>query len=145
MAYWYHMALLILVIIGSGDALLWVLLPSYQLNQCWLKQIFISFKEVYLEMRSEKCWVLKVLTHWRQDTYICVSKLTIIGSDNGLLPVQCQAIIWTNAGILLIRTLGSNFSEILSKIHTFSFTKMRLKMLSGKWQPFCPGGDELSL
>ena len=38
-----------------------------------------------------------------------------------------QAIIWTNAGILLIETLGTNFSEILIKILTFSFKKMRLK------------------
>ena len=38
---------------------------------------------------------------------------TIIGSNNGLSPGRRQAIIWTNAGILLIRTLGANFSEIL--------------------------------
>ena len=113
------------------------------------KQIFISFKEVYLEMRSVICWPcywgLKVLTHWRRETYICISKLTIIGSDNGLLPVRHQAIIWTSAGFLLILTLGTNFSEILSEIHIFSFMNMHLKMLSGKWRPFCPGGDELSL
>ena len=46
-----------------------------------------------------------VLTHWGRVTHICVSKLTIIGSDNGLSPGRRQAIIWTNAGILLIRTL----------------------------------------
>ena len=40
-------------------------------------------------------------------TYICVGKLTIIGSDNGLSPGRRQAIIWTNAGILLIGTLGT--------------------------------------
>ena len=57
------------------------------------------------------------LTHWGRMTYICVSKLTIIGSDNGLSPGQCQAIIWTNAGILLIQT----FNEISSDIHTISF------------------------
>ena len=50
---------------------------------------------------------------------------------------RCQAIIWTNAGILVIRTLGTNFSEILSKIHTFSFKKMHLKMSSAKWWLFC--------
>ena len=33
-------------------------------------------------------------------THIYVGKLTIIGSDNGLLPGRIQAIIWTNAGIL---------------------------------------------
>ena len=31
----------------------------------------------------------------------------IIGSDNGLSPVRRQAIIWTNAGILLIGPLGT--------------------------------------
>ena len=74
-------------------------------------------------------------THWGHVMYICVSKLTIIGSDNGLLPDCHQAIIWTNAGILLIRTTGTN-SEILSEIHTASLKKMRWKMLSVKWQQF---------
>ena len=68
------------------------------------------------------------LTHWGQVTPICVNKLTIIGSDNGLSPGRRQAIIWTNAGLFLIRTLGTDFSEILSEIHTFSFKKMHLKM-----------------
>ena len=53
--------------------------------------------------------------------HINISKLTIIGFDNGLLPGQCQAIIWTNAGILLIRTLGTNFSEIFSEIQENAF------------------------
>ena len=65
-----------------------------------------------------KVVVLKalILTHWGQVRHICVNKLTIIGSDNGLSPGQCQAIIWTNAGILLIGPLGTNFSEILIEI-----------------------------
>ena len=67
------------------------------------------------------------LTHWGRVTQICVSKLTIIGSDNGLSPGRRQAIIWTNAGILLIGPLGTNFSEILIEILTFSFKKMRLR------------------
>ena len=48
-------------------------------------------------------------------THICVNKLTIISSDNGLSPGRRQAIIWTNDGILLIGPLGTNISEILSK------------------------------
>ena len=72
-------------------------------------------------------------------THICISKLTIIGSDNGLSPDRRQAIIWTNPGILLTGPLGTNFSEILIEIHAFSFRKMHLKMLSGKWWPFCLG------
>ena len=71
------------------------------------------------------------------DAYICGSKLTIIGSDDDLSPGRRQAIIWTNAGMLLIRTLGTNFSEILSEINTFSFKEMHLKMSSVKWQQFC--------
>ena len=65
-----------------------------------------------------------------------VSKLAIIDSDNALSPARRQAIIWTNAGILLIQTLVTNFSEILREIHTFSFKKMHLEMLSGKWWKF---------
>ena len=49
-------------------------------------------------------------------------------------PGRRQAIIWTNAGILLIWPLGTNFNEILIEIHTFSFKKMRLKC-----RPFCLG------
>ena len=71
--------------------------------------------------------------------HICIGKQTIIGSDNGLSPGRRQAIIWTNAGILLIRTLGTNFSEILTEICASSFKKMHLKMLSVKWRPFCLG------
>ena len=79
------------------------------------------------------------ITHWGRVTHICVVKLTTIGSDNGLLPKRRQAIIWTNAGILLIGPLGTNFSEILIWIQTFSFKKMHLKMPSAKWCPICLG------
>ena len=58
-------------------------------------------------------------THWCRVVHICVSKLTFIGSDNGLSPGGHQAIIWINDGILLTGTLGTNFSEILSEIHAF--------------------------
>ena len=77
------------------------------------------------------------LTHWGRVTHKCVSKSTIIGSDNGLSPGWRQAIIWTNAGILSIGPLGTNFSEILIEILTFWFKKMHLKMSSAKWRPFC--------
>ena len=76
-------------------------------------------------------------------THICVSKLTIIGSDNGLSPDRRQAIIWTNAGTLLIGPLGTNLSEISIEILTFSFRKMRLKVSSAKRQPFCLGFNVL--
>ena len=72
-------------------------------------------------------------------THICVSKLTIIGSDNCLAPGRRQAIIWTNTGIFFIRPLGTNFSEMLIEIDIVSFKKMHLKTSIGKWQPFCLG------
>ena len=78
-------------------------------------------------------------------THICVSDLTIIGSDNGLSPGRRQAIIRTNAGILLIRPLGTNFSEILIEILIFSFKKMHLKVSSAKRRPFCLGLNVLSI
>ena len=72
-------------------------------------------------------------------THICVDNLNTIGSDNGLSPGRRQAIICTNAGILLIGPLLTNFSEILFEIPTLSFKKMRLKVSSAKRRPFCIG------
>ena len=62
-----------------------------------------------------------VLPHWGQVAHICVSKLTIIGSYNGLSPGRRPAIIWTNTGILLIGPSRINFSEILIEMRIFSF------------------------
>ena len=103
---------------------------------------------MHLKVSSAKwrpfCLGLNVLTHWAWVMHICVNKLTSIGSDNGLSPGRGQAIIWTNAGILLIEPLGTNLSEILIKIQIFSFKKMHLKMSSGKWRPFCLGLNVLT-
>ena len=80
-----------------------------------------------------------ILTHWGRVTHICVSKSTIIGSDNGLLPGRRHAIIWNNVGILLIGPLDTIFNEISIAIHQFSFQKIHFKMSSGKWWPSCLG------
>ena len=84
-----------------------------------------------------------ILNHWGRVTHICVSRLTTIGSDNGLSPGRHQAVIWTDAALLLTRPLEINFSEILIKIRIFSFKKIRFKMSSGKWCLFCLGLNEL--
>ena len=75
-------------------------------------------------------------------THICVNKLTIIGSDNGLSPGQCQAIIWTNAGIVLIWTSGTNFSEIFKRnscifIHENAFENVICEMAAILSWPRC--------
>ena len=84
-----------------------------------------------------------LLTHWGRVTHIYVSNLPIIGSNNALSPGRRQAIIWTNAGISLIRTLGTNFSQFLNAIHALSFKRMHLKMSSAKWCLFRLGLNEL--
>ena len=84
------------------------------------------------------------ITHWGRVTHICVSKITIIGSASGLSPGRHQAIIWTSVAILLIEPLGTNFSEIVIEIYTFSFKKMHLKMSSRKLRPFCLGLNVLN-
>ena len=76
--------------------------------------------ERYKVARTYAC----VLTHRGRVTHIYADKLTISGSDNGLSPARCQAIIWTNVGILIIWNWGANFSEIVIEIRTFSFKKM---------------------
>ena len=85
-----------------------------------------------------------ILTHWGRVKHICVDNLTIIGSDNGLAPVRRQDIIGTNAGMLSIGSLETNFRELLIEIPTFSFNKMCLKMSSAKWRPFCLGLNVLA-
>ena len=100
----------------------------------------ISLNEILLKYCLTKNNFLSsisiALSHLGRVMHI-ISKLTIIGSDNGLLPGRHQAIIRTNAGILLIGPLGTHLSEIWIIIHTFSLKKMHLKMLSEKWRPFC--------
>ena len=92
-----------------------------------MDRITFSFQKVHLRISSGKCWPfclgLNMLTHWSRMMHIYISKLTIIGSDNGLAPTRRQAIIWTNVGILLMRTLGTNFSEILGKFTDFHSQK----------------------
>ena len=83
------------------------------------------------------------VTHWIRVTHICVRKLTTICSDNGLSTGRCQAIIWTSARILLIGTLGTNFSEILLEIFKFSFNKMCLKLSSENLRQFCFGPNAI--
>ena len=68
-------------------------------------------------------------------------RFTIIGLENGLSPGQR---ICTNAGLLLIWSLGTNFSEIIFEIHTFSFKQMHSKTPSAKWRTCCLGLNVLN-
>ena len=72
---------------------------SHYLSQCWPKSISTYVvtrpQSVHILSKSGKCIYVNSLRLSK-----CISKLTIIGSDDGLSPGQRQA--WTNAGILLI-------------------------------------------
>ena len=77
------------------------------------------------------------LTHWGRVTHICVSKLTIIGSDKGLSPRRCQAIIWTNGGLSLIGPLGTKPSEILTFIQENAFERVVCELAAILSRPQC--------
>ena len=67
--------------------------------------------------------------------YVCISY------DNGLSPIQHQAIILTSAVLLPIWPIETNFretnfSEISIKMQKFSFMKMHLKITSAKGSYF---------
>ena len=111
---------------------------SYLGLRGYLNCVCIVVIQFHISLENPSIWC-HILIHWGRVTHICVSKLTIIGSDNGLSPHRRQAIIWTNDGILLIGPLGTNFSEISIEILTVSFKKMRLKVSSAKRRPFCLG------
>ena len=70
-------------------------------------------------IRNDLVLTFKLIeAEWRINSK-CVGKVISIGSDNGSAPGRRRAIIWTNAGIFLIRPLGTNVSEIWIEIHTF--------------------------
>ena len=67
------------------------------------------------------------LTHLPVMPHTSVNQFSI-ASNNGLLPIQGQAIFLGNAGLFSIQPMRTNFSEISIK-KTFSFTKMDIKYL----------------
>ena len=69
-------------------------------------------------------------TNWGRAIQIFVSKLTSIAADNDWSPGQHQAIIWTNARILLIESLGTSMkfkSKSISFHSRISTWKCRLE------------------
>ena len=76
------------------------------------------------------------LSHWGRMMHICVSKIIIIGSNNGLTLGRRQAMnqFWN----IVNWSFRHKLSKIVIEMHTFSFNKMHLKM-SAKWSLFCLG------
>ena len=123
--------------------------PFWPLEPCYLWSLFLTLKDTYLHTgkNERNCnvnsWFNPYVVYWYINSLrpsdACMRQQTSIVSDNGLSPGRRQAIIWTNAQILLIGPLGTKFCETLIEIYAFSFKKMHLKMSSGKWRPFCLG------
>ena len=132
-----------IILTNVGILLIWILGTNF--SEILIEIDAFSLNKIRLKMSSGKwrpsCLGLNVLTclmqHYVTYHFFYYNKITLIDSDNGLPPGWRQAIILTNAGILLIWLLGTNFSDILIKIDAFSLNKIRLKMLSGKWHPSC--------
>ena len=132
-------------------------MPSNYLNRCFhfvnpqdqMPVVFNQILNIFFPsnpFENASCNLVAILLwpHWGRMTHICVSKVTVIGSDNGLSPGWRQAIIWTNAGLLSIGPLRTYFSENLIKIQQFSSKKMHMKMSSAKWRPSCLGLNVLT-
>ena len=108
----YYVCLLILLMGGNGmetkhsfyEMCKDMRLPFIQSG--YYKCCHLSHRKILimLTLGSSASHCAQLLTHWGWVTHICASKLTIIGSDNGLSTSRRQAIIWTSAGILLIQT-----------------------------------------
>ena len=108
---WCHMASVLLVNTGSGSDLLEDGTKSSESTLTLSSNIFCGvhlkaiLHEVLMKLLHDlysKIILLKLLphlpeanelTHWGWVTHICVGKLTIIWSDNGLSPGRHQAII----------------------------------------------------
>ena len=103
----------------------------------------ISFKKIMVKMLYAQfqpfCSSLNALTHWGQVTHIYISKLTTIGSDNGLSHGQCQSHHLNQCWNIVNWTLRNKLQWYLNLNLTFSFKKIHLKMLSGKWRQICLG------
>ena len=127
--------------------------PSHYVNQCWLliSEVLWHSRESNFTLISRATTLYNELedynsTHLPIMPHICVSESGHHCFIYWIGAIRHQAIFWTNAGLLLVRPLGTIFSEILIKIRNFSFTKMHLKISSAKWRsPFVRGGDELKI
>ena len=63
----------------------------------------------------------------------------IIGSDNGLTPVERQARYLYQCWLIVNRATGNKFQWNLNSNITIFIKKMNMKLTSAKWRPFCVG------
>ena len=119
---------------------------SFHVEKYILQEFLYVFKFVTNKVISMWCKFYlnfhEMLTHWSRVMHICVSRITNIGSDNGLSPGRRQAIIRTSAEILLIWTLWNIFQwNLHSNSHIFiqedAFEHVVWKMAAILSRPQC--------
>ena len=113
----------------DGPSATEIILENMGITDCYQTTLWHIKVQTHLRFPCRKMWMefWANLTHWGREMHTCVGKLTIIASDNGLSPGQRQTIIWTNAGILLIGPLGTNFNEIIIEFIHFHSRKCTWK------------------
>ena len=147
-----------LQMVGYIDICVYVYPTSMELIDAWIRQRPFRYEKLYVTLydRFHFRWFIRkhqtLLVLCIKEGYYC----NFVKSFNsqrpsdaymrqwnyhhwsriGLSSGRRQAIIWTNAGILLIGPLGIDFSENLIEINIVSFNKMHLKMSSAKWRLF---------
>ena len=79
-------------------------------------------------------------THWGRVTHICVSKLTIMGPDNGLSPGRHHHLnqCWNNVN----STLGNKLQWNLNRNSNNFIHENAFESVVWKWRPFCLGPNE---
>ena len=105
-----------------------------------------SIWDIISNVRGEKCLLWIRISNNTESTFHANAKTFTAVFFWGVFFCfffNCS-IIWNNAGILSIGCLGTNFDEILIEFLTLSFKKMRLKVSSTKWRPFCLGLNVLN-
>ena len=118
-----------------------MLTQMYDAIRCQRHKACCMFNTKPLLGTNVDSWLVSLghneLTHLHL-VYASVNQVSI-GTDNGLSPShylnQCCVIFnWIHR-----KQLQWNFNQNTK----FSFTKMHPKTSSGKWRPFCAGGDEI--
>ena len=79
----------------------WIGKLTHNYHCYWYEQQGVSYLKYCVPLLIEVKWRIYASLNW-----------VIIGSNNELSPLRCQAIIWTNAGILSVGPFGTNFREI---------------------------------
>ena len=77
-------------------------------------------------------------THWGWVMHVCVSKLNINGSDNGLAPTMWQTIHYLNQWWNVVNWTLRNKLQWNFKWNPYIFIQeMYLNVSSAKWRPLC--------